>query len=75
MLGKSTPVSKRKLPLLDSVPEYRSLKRELERERRKCSTWAEDYRRLQHEFDKYRTISFRKYLSFLSHYLLIIFFS
>ena len=48
----STPISTQTLSLLDSVPEYKSLKRELEGERRRCSASAEDHRRLQNEFNK-----------------------
>ncbi|CAF2707700.1 unnamed protein product [Rotaria sp. Silwood2] len=43
---------------LESVPEYRNLKRELEHERQKCTTWPDDYRKLKDEFDKYRVTSF-----------------
>ena len=71
---KSTPASKRTLSLLDSVPEYRTLKRDLEREQRKCSAWTEDYRRLNNEFDKYRQESFRNYVSIFSYHFLIIYF-
>jgi len=68
MSGKSSILaSSQRLALLDSIPEYRALQRELTRERQRCETWASDYRKLQSDFENYRASSFREYAS---HYLL-----
>ncbi|CAF3887340.1 unnamed protein product [Rotaria sp. Silwood1] len=44
--------------LLETVPEYRKLKKELEQERQRCSIWSDDYMKLKAEFENYRSSSF-----------------
>ncbi|CAF1462164.1 unnamed protein product [Rotaria sordida] len=44
--------------LLEALPEYRKLKKELEQERQRCSTWSDDYMKLKEEFENYRASSF-----------------
>ena len=45
--------------LLESIPEYRKLKIDLELEKQRCETWSNDYKKLRAEFDRYRASSFR----------------
>ncbi|CAF2629173.1 unnamed protein product [Rotaria sp. Silwood2] len=57
--GHSTiPSSSTNMTLLQSIPEYRALKKELDRERQRCSTWSDDYKKLSAEFADYRASSF-----------------
>jgi len=44
---------------LESIPEYRKLKMELELEKKRCKTWSDDYKKLRTQFDDYRASSFR----------------
>ena len=53
--------------LLESIPEYRSLKKDLAQERQKRVTWSEDFNKLKDDFDKYRASSFRECFSRFSY--------
>ena len=57
------------LSLLETIPEYISLRKALEQEIERCKTWREDYAKLRAEFDEYRERSFRKYFRlFITYY-------
>lgn len=61
------------LALLETIPEYRNLKKELALERQRCATWSNDYMKLRAEFENYRAISFRKYSCLFFYHQLMIF--